>query len=215
MKGDPDAPAPIRPVDADQQRRALSFIVDHAFDSDAFGLDTETLSYLQSDNWYDEGYSTAHAWPVAQSVLGIQSSAMTGLMNPQRLTWIMDNELRTPADQDALTVPEIFEALRESIWDLPDIDGSYTNRQPLVGQLERNLQMEHLSRMIDLATGMRWPGASGRTIQSLARQELQTIRAKTTLYAKAKGIDAYSAAHLRDANERIERALEASYMRRD
>ncbi|HCT45393.1 MAG TPA: hypothetical protein DF699_09290 [Phycisphaerales bacterium] len=215
MKGDPDAPAPIRPVDADQQRRALSFIVDHAFDSDAFGLDTETLSYLHSDNWYDEGYSTAHAWPVAQSVLGIQSSAMTGLMNPQRLTWIMDNELRTPADQDALTVPEIFEALRESIWDLPDIDGSYTNRQPLVGQLERNLQMEHLSRMIDLATGMRWPGASGRTIQSLARQELQTIRAKTTLYAKAKGIDAYSAAHLRDANERIERALEASYMRRD
>mgnify|MGYP003132655893 CR=1 FL=1 len=215
MKGDPDAPAPIRPVDADQQRRALSFIVDHAFDSDAFGLDTETLSYLQRDNWYDEGYSTAHAWPVAQSVLGIQSSAMTGLMNPQRLTWIMDNELRTPADQDALTVPEIFEALRESIWDLPDIDGSYTNRQPLVGQLERNLQMEHLSRMIDLATGMRWPGASGRTIQSLARQELQTIRAKTTLYAKAKGIDAYSAAHLRDANERIERALEASYMRRD
>ncbi|MFG0298060.1 MAG: zinc-dependent metalloprotease [Phycisphaerales bacterium JB047] len=215
MKGDPDAPAPIRPVDADQQRRALSFIVDHAFDSDAFGLDTETLSYLQSDNWYDEGYGTAHAWPVAQSVLGIQASAMTGLMNPQRLGWIMDNELRTPEDQDALTVPEIFQALRESIWDLPDIDGSYTNRQPLVGQLERNLQMEHLSRMIDLATGMRWPGASGRTIQSLARQELQTIRAKTTLYAKAKGIDAYSAAHLRDANERIERALEASYMRRD
>ncbi|HSG64793.1 MAG TPA: zinc-dependent metalloprotease, partial [Gammaproteobacteria bacterium] len=35
MKGDPDAPAPITPVDADQQRRALSFIVDHAFDSDA------------------------------------------------------------------------------------------------------------------------------------------------------------------------------------
>lgn len=215
MKGDPDAPAPFRPVDAKQQRRALSFIIDHAFDSDAFGLDTTTLSYLQSDNWYDEGYSTAHAWPVAQSVLGIQASAMTGLMNPQRLSWIMDNELRTPEDQDALTVPEIFEALRESIWDLPDIDGSYTNRQPLVGQLDRNLQMEHLSRMIDLATGMRWPGASGRTIQALARQELQTIRAKTTLYAKAKGTDAYSAAHLRDANERIERALEAAYLRRD
>lgn len=215
MKGDPDAVAPVRPVDAKQQRRALAFIIDHAFNSDAFGLDTNTLSYLQSDNWYDEGYSTTHAWPVAQSVLGIQSSAMTGLINPQRLGWIMDNELRTPADQDALTVPEIFDALRESIWDLPDIDGTYTNRAPLVGQLDRNLQMEHLSRLIDLATGMRWPGASGHTIQALARQELQTIRAQTTLYAKAKGIDAYSAAHLRDADERIMRALEASYNRRD
>jgi hypothetical protein len=213
MKGDPDAPAPVRPVDAAQQRRALKFIVDHAFDSAAFGLDPEVLSYLQSDNWYDEGYSTAHAWPVAQSVLGVQASAMTGLINPQRLGWVMDNELRTPAGEDALTVPEIFDALREKIWNLPDPEGSYTNRSPLVGQLERNLQMEHLTRMINLATGMRWPGASGRTIQALARQELATLQAKVMLYSKARGIDAYSAAHLRDANERITRALEAAYLR--
>jgi hypothetical protein len=213
MKGDPDAPAPIRPVDAAQQRRALKFIVDHAFDSNAFGLDPETLAYLQSDNWYDEGYGTAHAWPVAQSVLGVQASAMTGLINPQRLSWVMDNELRTPAGEDALTVPEIFTALREKIWDLPDPSGTYTNRQPLVGQLDRNLQMEHLTRMINLATGMRWPGASGRTIQALARQELATLQAKALLYAKVRGIDDYSAAHLRDANERITRALEAAYIR--
>lgn len=216
MKGDPDAPAPIRPVDAAQQRRALSFIVDHAFDSDAFGLDTKALSYLQSDNWYDEGYGTAHAWPIAQSVFGIQASAMTGLINPQRLGWIMDNELRTPDDQDALTVPEIFEALRKSIWDLPDIGGEYTNRNPLVGQLERNLQMEHLGRLIDLATGMRWPGASGKTIQALARQELQAIHGISRIYTMRAGkIDAYSNAHLRDINTRIERALEAAYLRND
>ena len=213
MKGDPDAPAPVRPVDAAQQRRALKFVVDHAFDSAAFGLDPEVLAYLQSDNWYDEGYNTAHAWPVAQSVLGVQASAMTGLINPQRLGWVMDNELRTPAGEDALTVPEIFDALREKIWNLPDPDGQYTNRTPLVGQLERNLQMEHLTRMINLATGMRWPGASGRTIQALARQELATLQAKVVLYSKAKGIDAYSAAHLRDVDERITRALEAAYLR--
>lgn len=215
MKGDPDAVAPIRPVDVEQQRRALAFIVDHAFDSDAFGLDTETLKYLQSDNWYDAGYSTAHAWPIAQSVLGIQSSAMTGLLNPTRLNWVMDNELRIPEGEDALTVPEIFEALHAQIWDLPDIEGEYTNRSPLVSQLDRNLQSEHLSRMIDLATGMRWPGASGRTIQALARMELQQIHSKSTRYAKANGVDTYSKAHLRDVNERIERALEASYLRRD
>jgi hypothetical protein len=215
MKGDPDAVAPIRPVDPDQQRRALTFIMQHAFDSDAFGLDPVTLAYLQSDNWYDAGYSTQHAWPIAQSVLGIQASAMTGLLNPQRLTWVMDNELRVPQGDDALTVPEIFGALHDQIWDLPDIEGAYTNREPLVSQLDRNLQSEHLSRMIDLATGMRWPGASGRTIQALARMELQQIQAKTTLYAKAKGVDTYSKAHLRDVNERIERALEASYLRRD
>jgi hypothetical protein len=213
MKGDPDAVAPVRPVNAVQQRRALDFIVAHAFDSKAFGLDPETLSYLQTDNWYDEGYSTAHAWPVAQSVLGIQASAMTGLINPQRLSRVMDNELRTPESEDALTVPEIFEAVRRQVWDLPDENGSYTNRLPLIGQLERNLQMEHLSRMINLATGMRWPGASGRTIQSLARQELLAVQAKVMLYAQLDNIDEYSKAHLRDSNERITRALEAAYTR--
>lgn len=213
MKGDPDAPAPVRPVDADQQRRALGIVLDQAFDPAAFGLDTETLAYLQSDNWYDEGYGTAHAWPVAQSVLGVQASALTGLINPQRLSWVMDNELRTPEGEDALTVPEILTAVRERVWALPDPGSTYTNRSPLIGQLERNLQMEHLTRMINLATGMRWPGASGRTIQALARQELVTLQARVLIYSKARGVDDYSAAHLRDANERIARALEAAYLR--
>lgn len=215
MKGDEGAPAPIRPVDASQQRRAVRFIVEHAFNNESFGLDPETLSYMQSDNWYDEGYSTAHAWPVAQSVLGIQASAMTGLINPQRLSWVMDNELRTPEGGDALTVPEILKAVREQIWDLPDEGGDFTNRSPLIGQLDRNLQMEHLGRLIGLAKGMRWPGASGKTIQALARQELITLQAKVMLYAEIDNIDDYSRAHLRDASERISRALEAAYMRND
>ena len=215
MKGDPGAPAPVRPVDANQQRRAIKFIVDNAFNSDSFGLDPETLSYLQSDNWYDEGYSTAHSYPVASSVLGIQASAMTGLINPNRLTWIMDNEIRTPEGDDALTVPEVFGAIRETVWELPDLSGSYTNRSPLIDQLDRNLQMEHLSRMIDLATGMRWPGASGRTIQSLARQELLTIQKLVDSYVGSSNLDEYSSAHLSDIKERIARALEASYLRND
>ncbi len=215
MKGDPGAPAPVRPVDAAQQRRALGFIIDNAFDCDSFGIDPKTLSYLQTDNWYDEGYSTTHAWPVASSVLGIQSSAMTGLINPQRLTRVMDNELRTPEGEDALTVPEIFEAVRDQVWSIDNSAREFSNQSPLIGQLERNLQMEHLSRMIDLATGMRWPGASGRTIQALARQELIAIKSIIEPYAGESGIDSYSSAHLRDINERIDRALEASYFRND
>ena len=211
VKGAPDAPPPVRPVDAAQQRRALQFIVDHAFDSKAFGLDPQVLAYLQSDNWYDEGYTTPHAWPVAQSVLGIQASAMTGLINPQRLSWVMDNELRTPEGEDALTVPEIFRTVREKVWAMPAPRGSYTERSPRIGQLERNLQMEHLTRMISLATGMRWPGASGRTIQALARQELRAI---DDLIGEPAG-DAYTVAHLHDARERIRRALDAAYLRQE
>lgn len=215
MKGDIGAPAPVRPVEAQQQRRAVRFVVENAFNSDSFGLDPEILSYLQSDNWYDEGYSAAHSYPVTSSVLGIQASAMTGLINPGRLTRIMDNEIRTPKGKDALTVPEVFAAIRQQVWELPDPSGSYTNRSPLIGQLDRNLQMEHLARMIDLATGMRWPGATGRTIQSLARQELLTIQNMVYSYAGSTNLDEYSSAHLSDIKERITRALEAAYLRND
>ena len=215
MKGDPDAPAPIRPVDPAQQRRALGFVIDHALDSDSFGLDPETLSYLQSDNWYDQGYGTAHAWPIAQSVLSLQSSALTGIINPTRLARVMDNELRTPDGEDALTVPEVFAAIRGKVWDLPGASGSFTNRAPMISTLDRNLQSEHLHRMIDLATGMYWPGASGRVLQSLARQELLAIKDIVAPYAGSSGVDDYTSAHLRDVNERIDRALDASYMLMD
>ncbi len=213
MKGDEGAPAPVRPVDVAQQRRALRFVVEHAFDAASFGLDPEVLAHLQSDNWYDEGYAAGHAWPVTQSVLGVQASAMTGLINPQRLAWVMDNELRTPAGEDALTVPEILAAVRERVWSAPDAAGPFTEREPMIGQLGRNLQNEHLSRMVSLATGMRWPGASGRTIQALAREELRAIRALLPAEDALSGVDAYSTAHLRDVRERIDRALEAAYLR--
>ena len=213
MKGDEGAPAPVRPADVAQQRRALRFVVEHAFDASSFGLDPEVLAHLQSDNWYDEGYAVGHAWPVTQTVLGIQASAMTGLINPQRLTWVMDNELRTPAGEDALTVPEILAAVREGVWAMPDAQGPFTERAPMLGQLERNLQNEHLNRMVSLATGMRWTGASGRTIQALAREELRAIRGLLPEGDALAGVDAYSTAHLRDVRERIDRALEAAYLR--
>lgn len=215
MKGDEGAPAPVRPVEVENQRRALKFVVDHAFDAGAYALDPATLEYLQSDNWYDEGFETAHAWSPTQSVLGLQASALTALLNPQRLAWVMDNELRTPEGQDALTVPEIFGAIREKVWGIDTGRGSYTDREPMISTLDRHLQSEHLRRMIDLSRGMWWPGASGRTVQPLARAELREIRDRADRALRASGIDDYSRAHLEDVRERASRALEAAYLRND
>lgn len=213
MKGDEGAVDPVRPVDVAQQRRALKFIVENALNDQAFGLDPAMLAKLQSDNWYDEGYESQHAWSPTQSVLGIQASAMTGLLNPQRLSWIMDNEIRTPAGQDALTVPEVFNAIHEAVWTSDGKRARFTEREPMISTLDRHLQTEHLNRMISLATGMSWPGASGRTVQPLARAELRKIAQAVDTGLKIDGIDAYSKAHLEDAKERIARALEAAYIR--
>ncbi|MEQ8771104.1 MAG: zinc-dependent metalloprotease [Phycisphaerales bacterium] len=212
-KGD-NGPDPVRPVEVDRQRRALAFIADNAFDDAAFGLDPAVLRKLGSDNWYDSGYATAHDWPVHDQILGVQASAMSMLINPTRLRRVQDNELRTPAGEDAVTVPEVLSTVREAVWASAGRDGaSFTEREPLVSSLQRNLQKEHVERLIDLATGASWPGASRYDLQALARQELREVLETVSTLQRRTGIDRYTLAHAADLTNRIEKALEASYTR--
>lgn len=151
--------------------------------------------------------------PVQDTVLGAQSSALTMLVNPMRLRRIMDNEVRTPAGEDALTVPELLTRVREAVWIKPDVtSGRYTAREPMISAFERNLQREHLDRLISLSTGRSWGSASGRTLTTLARQELREIRSWINETSTVE-MDPYSRAHLADSKERIDRALEAAYIR--
>ena len=213
-KGDENAPDPVRPVEVDQQRRALAFIIDNAFNEDAYGLTPELLAKLGADRWFDDWGAGADL-PVQDTILGVQSSAMTQILNPMRLRRIMDNEVRTPAREDALTVPEVLGTLRDAIWAEGDTpSGRYTERNPMISPFDRNLQREHVDRLISLATGRSWGSASGRTMASLARQELREIRSWINV-ASSVEMDAYSRAHLTDTKERIDRALEATYIRRD
>jgi len=215
-KGDPGAPDPVRPVEVDQQRRAIEFIIANGLDEDAYGLTPELLAKIGADQWFDdEGWVDQTDIPVQDTVLGVQSSAMTMLVNPMRLRRVMDNEVRTPAGEDALTVPELLSRVREAVWAKPDAaSGRYTPREPMISAFGRNLQREHLDRLISLATGRSWGSASGRTLTTLARQELREVRAWINETSTVE-MDPYSRAHLADARERIDRALEAAYIRND
>ena len=221
-KGDADAPPPAVPVQVERQRRALEFILDNGFNEKAFGLTPEILERLGAEQWFDgPGGRDRADLPIHDTILGVQASAMTMILNPTRLGRVLDNEMRTPEGDDALTVPEIFMAVREKVWSpIEPVYGngtshhSYTARNPMISSLERNLQREHLDRMIALAVGTRWPNASYNTVTTLARDELREI---DSLIEKAleKDMDPYSHAHLVDARERIARALEAAYLRQD
>ena len=220
-KGDEGAPDPVIPVPAERQRRALDFILDNAFDDRAFGLSPEILAKLGAEQWFDgRGGNERSDVPVHDTVLGVQASAMSMLINPTRLGRVLDNEMRTPPGQDAVTVPEILEKVRDKVWgSLEPKFGNghsheFTAREPMISSLQRNLQREHLDRLIQLATGTRWPNASANTVLSLARRELREIDGQIK-GALEHDLDPYSEAHLVDARERIARALEASYIRQE
>ncbi|MBW3596712.1 MAG: zinc-dependent metalloprotease, partial [Planctomycetes bacterium] len=112
-KGDPDGRPPLEVVPAERQREALKFVINTTFHDDAYGLTPELLQRLANDRWLDGSRSLSEAaWPIHDSIMGFQASALTMLMNPTTLSRVYDNEFRVPADQDALTLPELLETLR-------------------------------------------------------------------------------------------------------
>jgi hypothetical protein len=215
-KGDPNGKAPIEVVPADQQRRALQFVIENSFRDDAYGLTPELLRHMTVDKWWDNNTASSDpAWPVHDRVHGLQASALTYILNPTTLGRVYDNEFRVPADQDALTLPEVLDTVDKEVWSsLAQFkEGEkYTARQPLISSFQRNLQREYLSRLTGLANGKTTASPAQKPISDLASAKLALIKLKLEEVLKKPGLDSYSSAHLLASTRRIEKALEARYV---
>jgi len=217
-KGDPDSKAPIQVVDASKQREALRFVMKNAFYDKAFGLTPELLRHMSTDKWIDDFSSAIQdsTWPIHDRIMGIQSSALTMLMNPTTMGRVYDNEFLTPEDEDMITLPEILGEIREGIWtELEDPEeGKFTARRPMISSLRRNLQREHLERLIDLSMGQSFSSVAYKPISNLATAQLRDLKKQIdgVLGDKELNADPYSASHLSEASVRIEKALDAGFI---
>jgi hypothetical protein len=215
-KGDEGARKPLEPVAADVQRKALKFVVDNAFQDEAFGLTPELMQHMTMEKWSDpDDWMSAYddaTYPVHDQIMGVQGSALSMLLSPSTLRRVYDNELMIPADQDALTVAEVMETISGSIWnELAARGGSYTNRAPMISSLRRNLQGEHIERLIDLSMGAAW-GAVEKPVSNLAVAKLRELNEGIGQALRKSGVDDYSRAHLSEAQIRITKALDAQYV---
>lgn len=217
-KGDPNGRSPIVVVPVEQQRKALNFVTSNAFNDDSFGLTPELTTAMGLDKWSDNRSSMMEesTWPIHDRIMGIQASVLTGLMNPTTLQRVYDNETRVPADQDCLTLPEMLETVAKTIWSELDnkVDGEFNARKPLISSLRRNIQREHVERLIDLTLPGGSSGAAGRAISSLSAEQLRSIvkRIEAAQAASADKHDPYTTAHLAQVKERISKALDADYI---
>ena len=219
-KGDKNARVPVEAVPPDTQRSALRFVIETAFHDESFGLTRDLLRHMTVDKWLDSGSHFSGGdeptWPVHERIMGIQSSTLTMLMEPTTLERIYDNELRVAADQDALTLPELLSKVADSIWTELDqkANDRFTARKPMISSLRRNLQREHMERLIDLTMPDAFSNAAGKPIANLSRNELRRIvqRIDKTQAMGADKCDPYTDAHLSQAKEQIEKALDADYI---
>lgn len=214
-KGDSDR-SPINPVPVDQQRAALKFVIENAFSDEAFGITPDLLRKMTVDKWEDGGNGnpgTEPTWPIHDRIAGIQASTLTMLMNPTTLRRVYDNEFLIPSGEDALTLPELLDSVSAAVWTEIEKLPSKTSsaREPLVSSLRRNLQREHMERLIDLSLGA-GSGAAGKTISNLATAKLREIQDKIGKAIEKGKLDPYTTAHLSESKLRIGKALDAQYL---
>ncbi|MEM1423442.1 MAG: zinc-dependent metalloprotease, partial [Planctomycetota bacterium] len=214
-KGDPVDQAPITPVDADTQREALDFVIKNSFRDEAWDLSPELLQHLSVDKWFGGagGFAADYAWDVHDSILGFQASTMTQLFNPTTVKRVYDNEFRVPADEDAFTLAELMETVAIEVWSELDqaTNGRYTAREPMISSLRRNLQREHVERMIDLVKPDNFYGAAKKPVSNLSRHYLRELKEMVdeTLESNATKLDPYTLAHLSEVSHRIDASLDA------
>ena len=219
-KGDESSTPPLVPVPAADQRAALEFVMESAFRDEAYGLTSELLRHMTVEKWLDgDDAFTAFSdstWPLHDRIMGLQASTLTMLLNPTTLRRVYDNEAVIPADENALTLAELMAAVKEGIWSELDADHEteYSLREPMISSLRRNLQREHLSRLIDLAAPGATRTAAHKPIRDLARLQLRQLKEEISVCIEdCHGkTDTYTKSHLVDSADIITKALETEFI---
>ena len=216
-KGDPNGRKPIEVVPTKTQKEALEFVIENTMFDEAFGLTPELLLHMTSDPWgggFVFSASNEPAWPLHDRIIGIQATALSQLMNPTTLRRVYDNEIRIDADEEALTLVNIMNSVSDAVWKELDEapEGKFTERKPAVSSLRRNLQSEHLNRLIDLTKTSRFSSAAMKPISNLASMALRNLKEKVDKAAENSNYDPYTLSHLQDAAKKIEKWSDSKYV---
>jgi len=212
-KGDANAVAPFRVVEAQKQRDALALLETQMFSAQPFSFPPELYNQLVATQWLHWGSREVDRedYPVHETILLWQDRVLGKLLDPLTLARIHDSELKVPADQDAFTTAELLDRLTKAILSEVDLIGvaDYTVRKPAISSLRRGLQRSYASRLGTLAMSS---SPSATDAQAIAASQLRLLDTRiATLLAKADiKLDDYSRAHLGEMQMRIRKVLDAS-----
>jgi hypothetical protein len=218
-RGDAGERDPIVPISAEQQRAAVAFVLDNMMQDENYGLTPDLLRKMPVDKWYDEGGSrdirSSGVFTIHDRIGGMQESALLMVTNPGTINRVYDNELRDSDLEDILTVSEVMNMVRASVWTELDgeIDGTYTASSPYITSLRRGLQRAHMERLLEMASPDNGYGATSNTVSSLSRMQLTEIHQDIEdMLARRSRLDDYTVAHLSNAHEIISRAMDSQYI---
>jgi hypothetical protein len=210
-KGDLRAEAPFQVVEPEIQRQALSLLHDQVFRSKPFQVPPEVYGFLVPSLWSHWGTpSTGRKdFPIHDVVSMWQTRILDQLLSPLTLSRLHDAELKLAPDADAMTTAELIEGLIDGIFAevsaLPE--RKFTNRQPAIDSLRRNLQRSLIKRLGQIVLGQVSAPEDCRTVSHFQLERLQ--RKISSLLERPVQLDMYSESHLRESASRIKKILDS------
>ncbi len=210
-KGDPDARPPLVIAEPAKQREALAMLEQQVFGPEAYQVARELYNYLAPPHWTQWGMKEPSRpdFPVHEMVLKMQDHVLGQILSPVVLKRLLDSELKVPAKDDAFTAAELLGRLTAAIFGETEKlrEGKFTDRQPAVGSLRRNLQQHYFQRLAELAMGRADAPADCETVAAAELRSLEG-RIQGVLGGKAQ-LDGYTRAHLTELAARIRKVLDA------
>jgi hypothetical protein len=137
-------------------------------------------------------------------VFTLQTSAMNQLLSDTVLTRLLDSEVKVTKSDQALTLPELFAALRGSIWSELKTGASIPGPR-------RDLQREHLRRIVNVLT--RPSATTPADATALFREEAKQLSAQIKVASANGSRDAATRAHLVESAGTLDEALKAPIIR--
>jgi hypothetical protein len=210
-KGDAEAPQPLEVVSVERQREALALLEEQVFSDTPFNFPPELYNHLAASHWDHWGTQIVERgdYPVHEIIFMWQDRIVSKLLSPLTLARLHDSELKVPADADALTAAELLERLTKAVYSEVDTvnGGEFTNRQPAISSVRRNLQRGYLRRMSHLALGH---SSAPADCQTVAFAELGRLKTRIdSLLSGEVNLDSYTRAHLEETSARIAKVVDA------
>jgi hypothetical protein len=166
---------------------------------------------LSASNWDHWGTNVPYRadYPAHEVILMWQDRILSKLLSSLTLSRIYDSELKVADDEDALTTAELLQRLSKAVFSETESiqEGQYTDRQPAISSLRRNLQRSYLRRLSQLALGQTYAPEDCQTVAFLELSRLKTRI--DALLASGVTLDSYTQAHLEETSARITKVLDA------
>jgi hypothetical protein len=228
-RDDPNAKVPLEAIPAAKQREAIKLLKEEILSDAAFKFSPELLKRLPPEHFRDNlyfFYGSNYQYPLYESVLSIQKIVLSRFLDSQVLRSVQDAELLAGENEEVLKLPEVFDALTDSIWtELPTAEPAAGEKPKVaISTIRRNLQREHVKRLSDMVLGPRddpfdyynfifysSSQPAPADARALARHHLKAIDARIAMSLNAEKAepDAYSRAHLEQLHDQIGKVLAA------